>query len=198
MIYLASTSIYRKQLIEKLKLPFKTEKPICDEEHLKNHYLQNNFSPVELAEALSKAKGESLKELLKTAEDVIISGDQLIEFEGQIVGKAYTKEKAFTQLKNFSGKTHQLITAVSLITLKQTFHLNHISRMTFKKLNDSTIKKYIEIDQPLDCAGSYKIESHGINLFSSIDTTDFTAIQGLPLIWLSTKLEELGHELFTS
>jgi len=192
-IILASTSIYRKELLERIGLKFSICKPIVNEEKLKFDLLNDLKTPIEIAEELSWAKAWSIHADSNTT---IIAGDQLVEFENQIIGKPLTTDLAIKQLMAFNGKTHKLITSVVIIKGHLKFNLNHISTLKMKKLTESEIKKYVQIDQPLDCAGSYKIEQCGIALFDEIKTDDFTAIQGLPLIWISQKLREMGHELF--
>ena len=114
------------------------------------------------------------------------------------MGKPHTFEKARKQLQQLQGQTHQLITAVTLLSEDFERHLNHITYLTMRNLSDLEIDNYLKKDEPYDCAGSYKIEKHGIILFSEIKTDDFSAIQGLPLIWISNQLKELGYEFFQS
>jgi len=194
-LVLASTSPYRKDLLKRLGLSFHCEKPKVNEEKIKFDLLNELKTPIEIAEALSWAKAFSVS---KEPYTTIIAGDQLVDFENQIIGKPNTTDLALKQLQNMNGKTHQLITSVVILHENLKFNLNHISVMKMKKLSDLELKSYIELDQPLDCSGSYKIESHGIALFEEIKTDDFTAIQGLPLIWISQKLKEIGHEFFKS
>lgn len=195
-LILGSTSIYRAQLLQKLGIPFQAVKPLFDEDAAKTQALKEKLTPIAVAEKLSCGKAESLRPLLKTETDVIIAGDQLVHFEQKIIGKSKNHEKAFEQLSQMQGKTHELITAVTLLSSKKTLHLNHITRLTMKKLSPTEITAYLHMDEPYDCAGSYKIENAGVALFSEIECNDFSAIQGLPLIWLSTQLKELGYELF--
>ena len=121
---------------------------------------------------------------------MIIGSDQLVSFENNILGKPHTKEKAFDQLKSMSGKTHSLLTSVTLINEDKEISFLNETKLTMKSLSDRFIQEYIEKDRPLDCAGSYKIERAGISLFDSIECDDFTAITGLPLIELSKYLQE--------
>ncbi len=191
-ILLASASIYRAELLSKLGLPFKSVKPSVNEDELKKEALLNHKSPLELAEFLSRKKTESLFKNNLT----VIGGDQLVSFKNEIRGKPHTKEKAVEQLSEMNGQIHQLITAVTVMTKTKTYHINHITELTMKNLSPTEIINYVERDLPLDCAGSYKIEKSGICLFDKIETDDFSAIQGLPLIWLSRILKGCGYELF--
>lgn len=194
-LILGSTSVYRKELMLKLGIPFETIKPSCDEDALKKGLLSQNKSPLEVAESLAFAKAASLNKEFKSA--VVIGGDQLVDFDGNIIGKGKTIEKAKEQLLAMSGRTHQLITSIAILHEDQKWTLNHISKMKMKKLSPKEIENYLRLDLPLDCAGSYKIERSGICLFEKIETDDFSAIQGLPMMWISQKLKELGYELFT-
>lgn len=193
-LILASTSKYRAELIARLGLRFECQKPLINEEHIKDLLLTEKATPLEIAETLSREKGLSIHRFSPT--DTVISGDQLVQFNGQIIGKPYTKEKAFQQLMSFQGHTHELITATTLIINSEVIHHNSIAKMKMKKLAESEIKAYIDLDNPLDCAGSIKIENYGISLFEKIECDDFSTIQGLPLIWLSNTLKRNGYELF--
>lgn len=192
-VILASTSIYRKELFSKLGIPFQCQKPCVDEDELKNQFLQKNMSALKYAEALSKEKARSIP---RQKNQIVIGGDQIGVLQKKILEKPLTKLNAHKQLTLMSGKTHHLITAVTVITPKKEHHLNHITKLKMKNLSAQEINRYIEIDLPLDCAGSYKIEKSGIVLFDKIDTDDMTAIQGLPLLWISRLLRKEGYEFF--
>ncbi len=191
-IILASTSKYRKQLLEKTGLAFTTEKPSYDEEKVKYQMLLDRRTPLEIAEALSKGKALSIN----ANDRLIIAGDQLVHFNHGILGKAGTFEKAFNQLKQLNGQKHELITAVTIRTETEVLHLNHITQMYMKSLSDQELKNYLKKDEPYDAAGSYKIEESGLILFEKIESDDFSAIQGLPLLWITHQLKGLGYELF--
>lgn len=195
-LILASTSPYRKKLLEKLGIKFDCIKPELDEENLKISLLQQKHSPIQIAESLSKAKCKSVFKIINDDHRVIIAGDQLVSFNNTILGKPQTVENAVAQLQLLNGQKHQLITAVSLFIKGKVIHKNHITHLHMKKLSDEEIQNYVLKDNPLDCAGSYKIEEHGITLFEAIDCDDFTAIQGLPIIWLSNCLKENEYEFF--
>jgi septum formation protein len=193
-IILASTSKYRAQLIEKLGLPFECVKPLADEEMIKSLLLAENASPIEVAETLSKQKGTSIQSLYPN--DIIISGDQLVNVHGKIIGKPGTPAKAVDQLLSMNNHPHELITATTLIANGKIHHNNNITKMKMKNLTEAEIRAYVELDNPVDCAGSIKIESYGITLFEKVESSDFSAIQGLPLIWISNIIKGLGYELF--
>lgn len=193
-IILASTSKYRAYLLAKTGLSFETQKPSLDEEKLKTDLLVKKMSPLEIAEELSKQKGLSISK--NNSDALVISGDQLVNFKGQIIGKPHTKENAVYQLTQMNNGTHDLITSTTITLGTKIYHDNNITRMKMKNLTINEIKSYIELDNPIDCAGSCKIESHGITLFEKIECTDFTAIEGLPMIWITNTLKGLGYELF--
>lgn len=183
-LILASTSVYRKELLSRLGHPFVAMSPLIDEEKEKSP----DLSPLELAEKLAFLKAQSLAAEGK----VVIGGDQLVAFEGKIIGKPHTEERAVEQLLSMQGKAHELITAVCVFDGLIAHKITDITRLTMKSLSRTEIEKYVERDQPLDCAGAYKIEKHGIGLFAKIESKDFTAIQGLPLIELSKVLDTVG------
>lgn len=182
-LILASTSKYRQELLSRLAYAYNAQAPLIDEEKEKDPAL----SPQALAEKLADLKAASLKR----AEAVVIGGDQLVSFEGHIIGKAHTREKAIEQLMSMQGKVHELITAICIYDGDKKIPYTDITRMHMKKMSREQIEKYVGLDNPIDCAGSYKIEKHGIMLFDKIESQDFTAIQGLPLIALNKILENL-------
>ncbi|MFN3454624.1 MAG: Maf family protein [Pseudobdellovibrio sp.] len=199
-LILGSTSVYRKELMQKLGLEFNCIKPLCDEEILKQQLLDAKASPLKVAESLAMEKALSIQNTLTSQEKIsttIIGCDQLVDFNHQILGKPKTPDTAIKQLSLMSGKTHNLITSVAILHGEQQWTLNHISKMVMKDLSLREITHYIEKDQPLDCAGSYKIECSGIALFKKIETDDFSAIQGLPVMWVSQILQEIGYALFS-
>ncbi len=183
-LILASTSKYRQELLSRLAYTFTATPPLIDEEKEKDPTL----APRALAEKLARMKAESLR----SENAIVIGGDQLIAFEGRILGKAHTVENAVAQLQAMQGKSHELITAICVVAGTQVIPYTDITRMHMKKLSREQIEHYVQLDMPLDCAGSYKIEKHGIKLFDKIESQDFTAIQGLPLIELGKILENLG------
>ncbi len=180
-LVLGSTSKYRKELLSRLAYSFEVAAPPIDEEKEKDPSL----SPRALAEKLAELKAASLKH----PDKVVIGGDQLVAFDGRILGKPHTPEKAVEQLLSMQGKTHELITAICIFDGEKKITHTDITTLKMKNLTRDKLEKYVALDQPLDCAGSYKIEKHGIMLFENIQSQDFTAIQGLPLIALSKILD---------
>ena len=186
---LASTSSYRRDLLKRLGISFSCVKPLIDEEKEKDP----NLGPRELAEHLAYLKAKSLKDLPVHKGDFVLGGDQLVWCDGRILGKPGTRPNAVEQLRFMSGKTHELITAIMLFTPSGAqIPYTDITRITFKNLSHQQIDRIVDLDQPMDCAGAYKMEAHGIALVEKIESEDFNAIQGLPLIALSRMLNSCG------
>jgi MAF protein len=186
-IILASTSPYRKMLMKKLDLPFECLSPLCNEESLKNTF---KGSAKELCSFLAQEKALSLDS--KLSDCIIIGSDQALIFDNRAVGKSGGFDQSYEQLKNLSGQTVDLITACFLRVQNgkdRSFECN--AKMTFKKLSDEEIKNYLKMDEPYDCAGSFKYEENGHKLFEKVEVSDTTAIQGLPLNQLRSLLKEI-------
>ncbi|MBT6326443.1 MAG: septum formation protein Maf [Bdellovibrionales bacterium] len=188
-LILASSSKYRIELLSRLNIPFESKSPEIDEELIKNQ-IKN---PIELVEKLSILKAKKIYKNYPSA--TIIGSDQIICLDQTIFDKPLSLENAILQLKKLSGNIHSLITAVTIINKKQTVTFHNITLLKMRDLTIQEIEFYVEQDKPLDCAGSYKVESLGISLFDSIDTSDFTSIVGLPLIQLTSNLKSLGFKI---
>lgn len=186
-IILASASKYRHELLSRLGLPFSAQAPAVDEEKEKDPSL----APQALAEKLAYLKAQSLAR----ADRLIIGGDQLVSMNGEILGKPHTVAGAQAQLLKMQGQRHELITAVCVFDGMVAHPFTNITHLQMKRLTPEQIEIYVRADQPLDCAGSYKIEKRGISLFESIESEDFSAIQGLPLLQLSKVLHNLGYRI---
>lgn len=187
-LILASTSPYRRDLLKRLGLPFNCVPSQVDEEIYKDQILD----PKELTETLAFEKARSVADLYPNA--IVIGGDQVSLFQGNILGKPHTIEGANQQLSMLQGKTHQLVTATCVLgpNLKATWI--ELITLKMRPLSPEEIKRYVEKDEPLDCAGSYKIEQLGISLFQEIECFDQNAIIGLPLIKLSEILRGQGFQ----
>jgi septum formation protein len=188
-LVLASTSTYRRMLVERLGVPFRCRAPNCDESRLKGE----NATPRLLAERLAYTKASSL--VSEEPDAAIIGCDQLVSFQGQIFGKPATFGRAVDQLETMAGETHELITALVVISGERIYRHTDVTKLQMRRLSRAAIERYVAADQPLDCAGSYKLESRGIVLFDKIETVDHTAITGLPLIALTTILRDLGFDI---
>lgn len=188
-LILASTSPYRRALLERLGVPFRAEAPAVDEDA----YKARIPSPVALAEALARAKAEAVARSHTGA--VVIGSDQLVALDGQILGKSGSTEAAESQLAAMAGRTHDLVTAMTVIHPGGIAAHTDVTRLTMRSLAPEAIRRYVAADRPLDCAGSYKLEARGIALFERIESQDHSAITGLPLIALTTILRSLGFAL---
>ncbi len=188
-LILASSSPYRKALLERLNLAFECVSPDIDEEAFKEQ-IQD---PVELAETLAKEKAMAI--LKKRPDALVIGSDQLLHFEGKNLGKAGTLEKAHKQLKMLSGKSHTLVTSWCIASNNGAHTETNKTILTMRNLSDESIKIYLSADNPVDCAGSYKLELKGISLFEKIETSDQTAIIGLPLLAVGNYLSSLGLQV---
>lgn len=188
-LILASTSKYRGELLSQLGWAFEAVAPGVDEDKLKD----KGLSPAELATTLSKFKAQAV--FAKRPGSCVIGSDQVCTMNGKIFGKPGSAERAAEQLSQMQGKSHELLTAVTVIHPggEETFLNRTVLHM--RSLNLKEIHAYVARDLPLDCAGSYKLESAGIKLFKDIEMSDHTAIIGLPLIELSTTLLKLGYPL---
>jgi septum formation protein len=188
-VVLASTSIYRRQLLERLQLPFTIHSPGIDETPLPNEDVTS------LVYRLAKQKAEAVA--TRYPDSIIIGSDQAAVRGAQILGKPGTPEAAIAQLKATSGTQIVFHTAVHVIDPQHQQHEAHIDTtiVKFRTLNDEEISRYIAADKPLDCAGAFKAEALGISLFERIDSQDPTALTGLPLIWLASALRRAGLQL---
>lgn len=192
-LILASSSIYRRKLLEKLQLKFTTQSPSCDEDLLKTDFLTSCSDPEQLAAFLAQVKAQSIAD--SCPQDTIIGSDQLLALDQQILGKAGSTEAAVQQLLTLSGRSHRLITAVCVIHQQRTLSFTNITTMHMRQLDQPTAQRYIDIDKPIDCAGSYKIECTGISLFERIESSDQSAITGLPLLELCSVLRDCGFSI---
>ncbi len=188
-LVLASTSPYRRQLLERLRLPFTVHSPGIDEAPLANEDITS------LVHRLAKLKAEAVAERYR--DSVIIGSDQAAVRGATMLGKPGSVDAAIAQLKAASGAQVVFHTAVHLIDPQHQRHEAHIDAtvVKFRTLSDEEIVRYVAAENPLDCAGAFKAEALGISLFERIDSQDPTALTGLPLIWLSGALRRAGFLL---
>lgn len=174
-LVLASSSPYKKALLSRLRLAFTTADAQIDETRAPGE------SPLQMAKRLARQKAQALATTFP--DHLILGSDQLIALGDQIFQKPKTAARAVEQLLTLQGKTHTLINAICLVNPDgQTFERAAIVEMQMRPLTRRAIEAYVALDQPLDCSGSYRIESAGIRLFQSTGGNDPTAIEGLPLI----------------
>ena len=187
---LASTSRYRRELIQRLGLGVESAAPAFDEEAEKKAL--EALSPEALVASLARGKARSLGEAYPDA--LIIGSDQAAEVDGKLLGKPGTEEAARAQLKLLAGREHRLLTAVTMFE-PRTGRLEEaldVHRLSVRALSDEAIANYVRRDKPLDCAGSYRVEALGIALFDRLSGDDFTAIIGLPLTRVVALLDRFG------
>ena len=185
-LILASTSRYRRELLERLRLPFRALSPGTDETALAGE------SPAALSERLALAKARALARRFPDA--VVIGADQVADVDGVAIGKPGTHERAVEQLRSMSGRTIVFQTALAVV--RDAIGFTQVRRVPvsvrFRTLDDAQIEFYLRTEQPYDCAGSAKCETLGIALLDAIESDDPTALIGLPLIATCTLLRAAG------
>lgn len=188
-LVLASTSRYRKELLERFGLPFTTAKPDTDESPLPGEH------PAATAERLAVEKAHAVASAHPEA--LIIGSDQVAYLGGEQFGKPGSVERAIEQLRQMSGQTVVFHTAVALLNSRTgTFFCEGVpTRVRFRHLGNDEIRRYVEREMPLDCAGSAKSEGLGISLLEALSGDDPTALVGLPLITLARMLRQEGLQL---
>jgi septum formation protein len=177
-LILASTSRYRRDLLQRLGLPFECIAPDADEARLPGE------PAAEMATRLARIKAEAVA--ARHPEAIVIGSDQVALRGTDILGKPGSVERCREQLRASSGQEVVFLTAVHVIDGVAGRTESHVDRtvVQFRELSDAEIDRYIERDQPLDCAGGFKAESLGIALFDRIESLDPTGLTGLPLSWL--------------
>lgn len=185
-IVLASSSIYRAKLLKQLHLPFACTASNIDESPLKNE------TPVALAQRLSEAKARAVAD--QFPHHLIIGSDQVACCGNHILGKPGNRETAIQQLSQQSGQIVQFYTGISVLDSATGKCLSDVDvcNVHFRPLDLQQILRYLDIEQPYDCAGSFKSEAYGIVLFDKIVGDDPNALIGLPLIKLITLLTQFG------
>ncbi len=189
-LVLASTSPYRRTLLERLRVPFTTASPKVDE------LPRPGESPRALAQRLAIAKAEAVSKLNPSA--WVIGADQVAECDDDILGKPGTAERARMQLAVCSGRVVTFHTAVRVNRGSEAHTHVDVTRVKFRVLTTEEIERYVELDNPLDCAGSFRSEGLGIVLFERVETEDPTALIGMPLLWLAGALRKVGFDPLTA
>ena len=186
---LGSTSRYRRELLERLRIPFAVSAPDVDETP------QPGEAPKALAQRLALAKARAVAALHPEA--VVIGSDQVADLAGQPLGKPGEHARAVAQLRQMRGQTVIFQTALAVVCLASGFEQVDLAevRVVFRDLSDDEIEAYLLAEQPYDCAGSAKSEGLGIALLESIDNDDPTALIGLPLIRTARLLRLAGVKL---
>ena len=185
-LVLGSTSVYRRELLQRLHLPFTVAAPAVDETPLPGE------PPAQLAQRLALAKAHAVATLHPEA--VVIGSDQVADLAGQPLGKPGDHARATAQLQRMRGHTVVFHTAVAVVCHASGFAQTDLApvRVRFRELADAEIERYLRAEQPYDCAGSAKSEGLGISLLEAIDSDDPTALIGLPLIRTCRLLRAAG------
>jgi septum formation protein len=185
-LILASTSRYRRELLERLRIPFRIEAPQVDETP------HHGEAPADLAKRLAMEKAQAVA--AKHPGSVVIGSDQVADLDGASIGKPGSHERAVSQLRSMRGRSVVFQTAVAVICPSIRYAASVLVPVTvrFRALSDAEIEYYLRTEKPYDCAGSAKCETLGIALLESIESDDPTALIGLPLIRTSAMLRGAG------
>ena len=184
-LVLASTSRYRRELLERLGLPFSVEKPEVDE-------AQNpGESPLANCRRLALEKASAVA--ARHPDAIIIGSDQVLDLDGEALSKPGDFATAFAQLKRCQGRTIHCYTALCVLSPHREPLIDVVdTEISYRTLPDATLADYLEREKPFDAAGAVKVETAGITLLRSVKSDDPTAIIGLPLIRLTDFFRELG------
>ena len=188
-LLLASSSVYRRELLTRLRLPFSCSSPDIDESH------RPGETAIELVKRLSLEKAQALAN--SHPDHLIIGSDQVAVLGGQIIGKPHTHDKAHQQLMSASGASVSFLTGLTLLNSQTGHHQTDCIPFTvhMRTLSAEQIERYLLAEQSYDCAGSFKAEGLGVSLFQRTEGDDATSLVGLPLIRLVDMLLAEGVHL---
>lgn len=188
-IFLASSSPYRRDLLDRFLDDYEAVDPEVDETNT------DNLEPAALAQQLARRKAEAVAINARNA--LVIGADQLAVLDDRVLGKPGDHPRAVEQLLAASGKSVTFLTAVCILDPVGRARYEHTDRtvVRFRNFDRRLADAYLRHDQPYDCAGSFKLEGAGFVLFESVKTDDPTALVGLPMIWLADRLLQLGYLL---
>ena len=188
-LVLASTSRYRRELLARFGLPFDTSRPEVDE----------TPTPGERADALAARLGRAKALAVAAGLDRdawVIGSDQAAEVEGRLLGKPGGRSAAIAQLQAMRGRRVRFHTSIALANADgRVLEALDLTEVAMRDLDDGEIARYVDAEQPFDCAGSFKAEGLGITLFDAIESRDPTALIGLPLIATARLLRQAGFRL---
>lgn len=189
-LILGSTSPYRRELLQRLRLPFDVQRPEVDETP------HAGETPTALAQRLALAKAQAVAQRFPQA--IVIGSDQVADLNGEPLGKPGNHANAVAQLQRMRGQSVVFQTAVSVVCLATGFEQTELAqvKVQFRHVSDEAIEAYLQAEQPYDCAGSAKSEGLGIALLECIDNQDPTALVGLPLILTCRLLRAAGMPLY--
>lgn len=188
-LILASTSRYRRELLQRLRWPFEALAPEVDEQ------AQPAEAPAALARRLALEKARAVA--ARHPDALVIGSDQVAELDGEAIGKPGTHARAVAQLRRMRGRAVVFHTAVAVVCQASGHEQVDLApvRVRFRDLDDASIETYLQLEQPYDCAGSAKCETLGITLLDAIDSDDPTALVGLPLIRTARMLRQAGLDV---
>ena len=188
-LILGSTSVYRRELMQRLRLPFEVVAPQVDESP------RLGETPAAMAQRLALEKAREVAARHPGA--VVIGADQVADLAGQAIGKPGNHARAVAQLQALRGQWVTFHTAVAVLRPDTGFEQVQVApvRVRFRELSDADIQRYLVLEQPYDCAGSAKCETLGIALLEAIESDDPTALVGLPLIRICQMLREAGIDV---
>lgn len=188
-IFLASSSPYRRGLLDRFLDEYEVVSPDVDESN------PDNLDPASLATHLARKKAEAVSANIHRS--LIIGADQLAVLDGRVLGKPGSHAKAIEQLMAASGKSMRFLTAVCILDPQSHKRFEHtdVTTVHFREFDRRLAETYLRYDEPYDCAGSFKVEGAGFVLLDSVQTDDPTALIGLPMIWVADRLLKLGYLL---
>lgn len=188
-LILASSSPYRRSLLERLGVSFEVASPGVDEAPL------GGEAPRTRAARLSAAKARAVAERNRGA--IVIGSDQVAALGSRVLDKPGDETTCRAQLAALSGHAAHFFTGCAVVGIDAQLSLEHldITTVQFRSLSDDEIRRYVERERPYDCAGGFKAEALGITLFERIENLDPTALIGLPLVWLAGALRRAGYAL---
>lgn len=190
-IILASTSPYRRGLLDRLSISYEIADPAVDED------LWRGLAPEPMVRALAREKAMAVDH----PNALVIGSDQCVDLDGEVLGKPGSSARAVEQLRRLSGRTHRLLTAVAVHDTRaaETRVELDVHTLTMRELDRETLEAYVLADQPIHCAGAYMLERRGVALFESIQAdphlADDTAIIGLPMMRTLRLLRSFGVEV---
>lgn len=188
-LILASTSTYRRELLERLHIPFTTEAPKVSEASRPQELAADR------AARLSLEKAQAVAE--RHPDALVIGADQVAVHDQRVLHKPLEAARCREQLRSASNSLVRFHTGCTLLGQRGAIRLMHLdtTRVQFRPLEAREIERYVEAERPFDCAGGFRAEGLGIALFKRIETTDPTALIGLPLIWLADALRRAGCQV---
>lgn len=190
-LLLASTSPYRRRLLERLGLPFAVESPQVDERAVADE------APAARALRLAHAKAAAVA--ARHPQSWVLGSDQVADCDGIVLHKPGDAAHSLNQLRAESGRSVRFHTAAVLMRADPASMQEHVDLTTvhFRRLSEPEIARYVELEAPYDCAGAFRSEGLGVALFQSIDSRDPSALIGLPLIWVAAALRACGLDPLT-